>query len=185
MPESAASARRVHVAQRRGKALKMRAAGASYDEILAAMPHDPTNPHVGYKTRSALIQDIRRALMLTVSEPAADLRALEAERLDLLWRRAMQVLTRTHIAVSHGKIVYTTDERGNEKPLSDDAPVLAAIRELRQISESRRDLLGLDAPRVVQVVSDDALDEEIKRLSAELDRAAAEQAGHAAGAEAT
>lgn len=185
MPESKASARRAAVALRRGKAVKMRAAGATYDEIFAAMPHDPTDPHAGYRSRSALIQDIQRALMLTVAEPAADLRALEAERLDMLWRRLMQVLSRTHIAVSHGKIVYTTGPDGFESPLTDDGPVVAAARELRQLSESRRKLFGLDAPAQVQVVSDDAIDEEIKRLTAELERAAAEQAADAADAEAT
>lgn len=183
MYESAASARRVLVAQRRGKALTLRASGATYDEIHAELPYDPDNPHNGYKTRAALIQDIQRALMATVAQPAADARALEAERLDLLWRRAMQVLERTHIMVSHGKVVYSSAD-GFENPLTDDAPVLAAIRELRFLSESRRKLFGLDAAQVVQVVSDDAIDEEIKRLSAELERAAAGQAPDPEGSEA-
>lgn len=183
MPESAASARRVRVALRRGKALKMRAAGATYDEIYAAMPYDPDDPHSGYKTRAALIQDIQRALMATLREPAADLRALQAERLEMLWRRGMQVLSRTHITVSHGKVVYTSVD-GFETPLADDMPVLAAMRELRQISAEYRKLFGLDAPAQVQVVSDDAIDEEIKRLTLELERAAASQAGDPADAEA-
>lgn len=173
--ESKNSPRRIHVAQRRAKVLQMRAAGATYDQILAQFPDD-------YRTRQAVIQDVQRALMQTVGEPAAELRALESARLDMLWVRAMQVLSRTHLTVSNGKVMYTTDANGQQQPLQDDAPVLNAIRELRQISESRRKLLGLDAPAQIQVMSDESVDAEIRRLTEELDRAAAHETSGAAEA---
>lgn len=171
MAESKTSPRRVKVALRRAKVLQMRAAGATLDQILAAFPDE-------YKTRAAVVQDVQRALMATVGEPAAELRALEAARLDMLWVKAMQVLQRTHVVVSGGKVV-TVEENGQEKPLQDDMPGLAAIRELRALSESRRKLFGLDAPSVVQVMSDDLIDAEIHRLREELDRASAAEAGGA------
>jgi hypothetical protein len=145
----------------------MRAAGLTFDAITAQL---------GYKTRSACIQDIQRAMAVAVSEPAADLRALEAARLEMLWVKAMQVLSRTHVSVSNGRVVYVTTGDGQEKPVTDDAPVLAAIRELRMISESRRKLFGLDAPQRVEVFTDDAIDAEIRRLTEELNAASAGQA---------
>ena len=156
------SPKRIDVAVRRGKALQLRAAGITFEQI---------KEQLGYKTRAAAVQDVQRAMAITVGEPAADLRALEAARLDMLWIRAMQVLSRSHVTVSNVKIV-TLDG----KPLNDDGPILAAIRELRQLSESRRKLFGLDAPARVEVISDDAVDNEIRRLTEELNRAAAEQA---------
>jgi hypothetical protein len=161
----------------------MRAAGMTYDQIWSAMPGE-------YRSRSALIQDAQRALLQVVAEPAADLKALEAARLDMLWVKAMQVLSRSHVVVSHGRVVYMREPKINGdgtkdvgEPLQDSGPVLAAIRELRFLSESRRKLFGLDAATVVQVISDDALDAEIKKLSAELDAAEAAKATDIEGAE--
>jgi hypothetical protein len=170
--EGKTSPRRVQVALRRAKVLQMRAAGASPLQIMQAFPDD-------YRTEAAVYQDIQRAMLQVVQEPAADRRALENARLDMLWVRAMQVLSRTHVTVSHGKIVYVTTVTADgiqETPLQDDGPVLAAIRELRQISESRRKLNGLDAPTQVQVINDDLIDAEIRRLTEELGRAEAAQA---------
>lgn len=164
--EQKTSIRRVDVAVRRGKALQMRAAGLTFEQI---------KDQLGYKTRGSAVQDVQRAMALTVSEPAADLRALQAARLEMLWVKAMQVLSRTHLTVSHGRVIMVGPE-GAERPLQDDGPVLAAIRELRQISTEVRKLFGLDAPTRVEVISDDTLDAEIRRLSEELDRAASAQA---------
>lgn len=166
MPEPKTSPRRIEVAERRAKALELRKAGVPYDKI---------KDQLGYKTRAAAIQDVQRAMAAMVREPADDLRALEDERLDMLWFRAMQVLSRQHITVSNGRVVMH-----NGQPVTDDGPILAAIRELRMLSESRRKLHGWDAPTKVEVITDDALDREIKRLSDELGRAAAGQAAGAA-----
>jgi hypothetical protein len=174
MAESKTSPRRIQVAIRRGKVLQMRAAGMSYDQIQQAFPDD-------YRSRAAVVQDVQRALMSVVAEGAADLRALEAARLDMLWVKAMQVLSRTHVAVSNGRVVYLSRD-GQETPVQDDGPILSAIRELRSLSESRRKLFGLDAPTQVQVMNDDALDLEIRRLTEELSRAAAAEAEDAEGA---
>lgn len=188
MAESKASARRAAVALRRGKVLQMRAEGASYDEIWAAFPDE-------YRSRSAAIQDVQRALMQTVAEPAAELRALEVARLEMLWIKVVDVLTRDHVMVSHGRVIYLRepecshdkdddDPRDAGEPLRDSGPIIAAARELRALSESRRKLLGLDAATVVQVISDDVLDAEIRQLTEDLKRAEAAKASGAEGTEA-
>lgn len=85
MPDGPNSPRRVKVAQRRGKALEMRRAGYRLDEIAAAL---------GYRSRSAVSQDLSRALARIVDEPARDVLALELSRLDGLtrasWKQAAQ-----------------------------------------------------------------------------------------------
>lgn len=96
--------------------------------------------------------------------PAVDqLRAEQNERLDRLHEKVTEVLNRHHVTVSGGKIVYedipvlddhgqpVLDERGVPltrpgKPLLDDAPVIKAAAELRQIEAERAKLNGTYAP---------------------------------------
>jgi FtsZ-binding cell division protein ZapB len=89
------------------------------------------------------------ALRGTVQEPSNSLRDLELGRLDQVTLKLNQAL-------------------------QDDRQVVAAALALVRVSESRRKLLGLDAPTKVQaqvqaeVYSIDALDEELKRLNQQL-----------------
>lgn len=167
--ESKTSPRRVNVALRRAQALQLRADGLTHEEIAQQL---------NYKTRAALTQDLQRAMLAVVAEPAEEVRALELARLDMLWRRAMEVLVRQHVTVSHGKVVQL-----NGEPLLDDGPVLAAIDRLLRIQERRAKLLGLDAPTRHEVVTLDLIESEIKKLTAELDRTEAAAAAGAAPAE--
>jgi hypothetical protein len=127
--EPKTSPRRIAVAQRRAQALKLRLTGARYDDIAAQL---------GYSTRAAAIQDVQRALVASVHEPAEELRALEVQRLDMLWQTALRVLTRQHVTVSNGKVVHL-----DGTPVKDDGPILAAIDRLLRIQERRAKLLGL------------------------------------------
>ncbi len=97
-------------------------------------------------------------------DPAAEeLRRLELERLDELWRRAWEVMCRQHVVTQHGQVVRRQvgverhpdgieklDPDGKPIPLweevPDDGPVLAAIDRLLRLSERRSRLLGLDLP---------------------------------------
>jgi hypothetical protein len=165
------SPRRIATAQRRADALQMRKDGKFFHEIAAELK---------YCSASAAAQDVQRALLLVVTEPAAEVRALELMRLDELWVKAAEVLNRQHVTVSNGRIVRT--ETG--EPLLDDAPVLAAIDRLLKIQERRAKLLGLDAPTKVEVLTIDAIDAAIRDAEAELARrAAATEALQAAGPE--
>jgi hypothetical protein len=179
--EPKTSPRRITVALRRAEALRMRLAGATYVEIAAAIP--------GYKTTAAAAQDIQRALAATVAEPAAEVRAMLLMRYDRILadlaedeRLVREVRDRTHYVVSQGKVVHL-----NGQPLVDDEPVLRATAQLvaikaaqRATDADRRKLLGLDAPAQL-VITDDAIDREIRELSEQLDRAAAAQAAGAEG----
>ncbi len=166
----ASRAKRVDTAQRRKAAVDMRMAGSTFQQIADAL---------GYKSRGAACQDITRALETAVVEQARSVEAYreeELERLDLLLGEAWSVLKRQHITVSHGRTIY--DDRTGE-PLIDDGPTLSAIDRILKIQERRAKFLGLDAPQRHEVVSIDAVDAEIARLSAELQRGQASQAAAA------
>lgn len=171
-------AQQVAIAERRTKAITMRLAGSSYQQIA---------DELGYTTRGAACQDISRALEAQVAEQHTAVevhRETELQRLDILWADAWAVLKREHITVSHGKIVYDerTLDKGELKPLLDDGPVLQAITTLLKIQERRAKYLGLDAPTKVEAITIDAIDAEIRKLAAELEADPVGEAADAAGA---
>jgi hypothetical protein len=149
--------RSVDTAARDAEAAHLRSRGLSYRQIAE---------QVGYQDDSGAYRAVQRALVATVTEPAEEVRALALAQLDQLALAALGVLERQHVTVSQGRIVREEDGT----PILDDAPVLAAIDRLVKIQERRAKLLGLDAPARHEVVSLDALDAEIARLTAELGR---------------
>jgi len=90
---------------------------------------------------------VQRAFKATLQEPADQARAVELARLEDAHDQALAVLLREHVTVSQGRVVYGDDGA----PIIDDGPTLAAIDRIRALSESRRKLLGLDAPSRVSV----------------------------------
>jgi hypothetical protein len=142
---------------REARALTLRAAGASYRQI---------GQELGCSENRAL-RITQRALDRLVREPAEQVRQLELARLDQLWVEAYKVLRRSHPLVSNGRVVVHPTSK---QPLEDDGPTLSAIHTLLRIMERRARLLGLDAPtqKTVTVLSEDAIDQEIARLTSEL-----------------
>lgn len=116
--------------------LKLRTSGWSYRRIAE---------HFDLST-SGVHEAIQKVLHATVEEPAADVRKLELERLDVAYAAVVKVLEAKHVTVSHGKVIYQ-----GEEPLLDDGPVLAAVDRLLKIQERRARLLGLDAPKAVEL----------------------------------
>lgn len=170
----ASKAQRTKTAVRRAKAVEMRTRGSSWQEIA---------DDLGYVNRSAACADVTRALEAAVVEQNRNIDLMRQEELrayDQLLVEAWAVLEREHVTVSHGRIIR--DEETGEK-LLDDGPVLQAIDRVVRIRERRAKLLGLDAPQRHEVVSLDAVDAEIRRLTAELGGSA--EAGEATAAEAT
>lgn len=119
------------------EAARLRGEGLSYSAIGRALGVSKGSAH----------DAVRRAFRDTLSEPAEQARAVELARLEDAHDAALAVLLREHITVSHGRIVK--DDQGD--PIIDDAPVLQAVDRIRALSESRRKLLGLDAPSRVSV----------------------------------
>jgi hypothetical protein len=146
--------RSIETAERDAKACRLRSDGWTYPAIAAEL---------GYCGPGEAYNATQRAMMAIIREPAEELLRLELDRLDMMWRAAVEVLRRKHVTVSHGKVVIVDGQ-----PLPDDAPVLNAIDRLLSIQARRAKLLGLDAPKKIEVLSMDVIDAEILRLSAEL-----------------
>ncbi len=107
---------------------------------------------VGYCDKTAAWRAINRCRDAVIREAGAELVAAEAAHLDDLFVAALEVLEADHVVVSHGKVITMADpETGEEKPLKDTGPKLAAIREMRMIRESFRKLHGADAETKVNL----------------------------------
>lgn len=102
---------------------------------------------VGYSNKGDAWRAVQRCRKAVTQGAGAELIASEAAQLDDLFVAALEILEREHVVVSHGKVI--TGEGG--KPLLDDGPRLAAIREMRMLRESYRKLRGLDAEQKVAV----------------------------------
>ena len=126
-------------AQRDAEAARLKAAGRTYQQIA---------DELGYSDRGNAWRGVQRAIKSVLKEPAEELIAVEAGRLDDLYATALEILERDHLMISHGRIIF--DERTGD-PVIDDGPRLAALRELRQIRESYRRLHGLDAEKKVSL----------------------------------
>lgn len=85
MPESAVSPRRVEAAQKRRRALQLRAAGANFDRIAE---------QIGYDNKGSAYRAVAQELRQLCQEPAEEVRDLELARLDqmqaALWPQAMR-----------------------------------------------------------------------------------------------
>ena len=99
----------------------------------------------------AVRQQWQRGLQAIISPQLSALRAERGERLAELRRRAQEILDRDHIVVNNGKVMFDP-ETGD--PLHDDAPRVAAIRELRMIEAQLSQLHGENAPVKQQVTMD-------------------------------
>lgn len=120
MSESKTSEQRIAAVERHRQALELRKAGLSYRAIA---------DQLGYSSVSGCYKAIRAALHAVIAEPAAEVLALELQRLDDMLAG-----------------LWVEARRGN---------VLKVDRVLR-IMARRADLLGLDAPKTVKVVQDEA-----------------------------
>ena len=81
MSEPKTSVRRLRAIERQRRALELRKAGASFDEISSTL---------GYRGKSGAYQAVISALRRTLQEPADDVRTLELARLDRAQRTAWE-----------------------------------------------------------------------------------------------
>jgi hypothetical protein len=90
-----------------------------------------------------------------------ELRQIECARLDAVIARLWDIVWADHPLVSNGR---------RFDDLEDAGPVLSALGQIVRTAESKRKLLGLDAPsrQTVTVVNEDVVDAEIRRLEQEL-----------------
>lgn len=157
--------RTIDHAQRDAEAARLKAQGLTYQQIADQLE---------YADRSNAHRAVQRALAAVPAAAVDELRRIETMRLETCIAKAFEVLNTEHPLVSHGRRI---------DGLTDPAPKLAAIREIRQCSESLRKLHGADAPIRHEVFTLDAIEAEITQLETELaERAAADETAAAQGA---
>ena len=165
-------------ARRDAEAAASRAKGRTFEQI--AREH-------GFASRAKAYEAVMRAYADIPYEGSEEARRLDLERLDRLIEQAWRVMERDHVTVSHGKIMtrqvgVERDEDGIEKldmdlkpipvfeDILDDAPALAAIREIRGLLERRAKIIGYDAPTRHEIITMDAIEAEIRKLEGEVGR---------------
>lgn len=160
--------RTLDAAERDAEACRLKTRSLSYRQIAEQL---------GYADHTCARRAVERVLAETVAEPAAELRQLELMKLDAMEQAVLVVLERQHVTVNGGEVI-----RYDDNVLIDDGPVLQAVDRLLKIQDRRAKLVGLDAPKRLEVITIDAIDAEIARLTAELEqRLAAEFDGLDAG----
>jgi hypothetical protein len=130
----------------------------------ACAQYQADHPEVTYRELAERFKyydkgEARKAILRAkadVARPAVTkLIADESEELDALYTEACNILQRNHVTVSHGRVItWLNPETGQEEPLLDDGPKLAAIQAALKIRESYRRLHGLDRPAKTQVTGD-------------------------------
>ena len=154
-------ARTLGHAERDRKAVQLRSRGQAYQQI---------SDELGYGNLSNARRAVKKTLDGIVVEGRDEAIKLQLDELDMMQRAVFEVLEAKHYVVSDGRIVYV-GEKGDpdRRELLDDGPVLQAVDRLLKIADRRAKLLGLDAPKRVEV-SDTTpdLDAAVRDLAAEL-----------------
>lgn len=144
--------------------------GETYSQIAAAM---------GMRSKSSAFEAVRRAIadLTTGHFAAAEALHLMLERIHDRRRKLQEVVDSPHyLAAPGGKIVTVYDPvSGCDVPVTDNGPTVRALVELRQLDDQEARLLDLNpATRSrVEVITEDVVDREIKRLAGEVARAQA------------
>lgn len=158
----ASIAKRAEVAERRTRAVAMKARGARYADIARELGITETTArqdvHVAYKQRA---EELRDTLDELVAEQIEELDSLRA----LAWR---DLLTKHPHVTQSGKIALNIDGT----PVYDTAPNSRARRDLLAIQERKAKLLGLDAALKINIKAEvtnvDAFDAAIADLNAQI-----------------
>lgn len=163
------AAAKIALAERREKAVRLAVQGWSYERIRA-------EGGLGYGTRQAVYRDVKAALKEKIEEQgraAAELRAKELMLIDDALNKAYEIMHTVHLAHGNGKVVRREVELQDGSTewveVIDQGPNLAAAERLIRFSESRRKLLGLDAPAKSEIEASGTISYVINAEPGELD----------------
>lgn len=145
--------------ERDAQALMLRSFHYSLAEIDAQLKYGGT----GNVSRA-----LKRAEKRILSKSLDAYVATEMAKLDQISLRLIGILSRRHVVVSGGKIVYDNGDplTGRQpEPLADDSIEMKALAELVRVSESKRRLLGMDAAAKLDInLGESEVDAEIAKL---------------------
>lgn len=145
--------RTVVTAEKDAKAAHLRAMGKPYRAIAAELGMSVSGCYIA----------VQRAIAAVPVEAVNELRAIECQRIDAVIARLWDVVEASHPYVSNGKVFYDLEDAG---------PVISALSQILRAGAEKRKLLGLDAParQTITVITEDAVDAELRRLEEELAR---------------
>lgn len=127
---------------------------------------------LGWKSPKSAFEAVRRAARDAGrnSLAAGEALRLMLDRQQDYRRVAYRVLTTKHYVTTQAGVLAKGPDGS---PLLDDAPVLNALDRLVRIDQEEAKLLGLYAPAKsrVEVITEDAVDAELKRLAEEIAQA--------------
>jgi len=168
-PKEQASAQ-VFRAQRRAEACRLNVAGWSMERIFR-------EAGLGYTSKSQVGRDVKAALAEAIKEQnlaAEELRAKELMIIESALAEANRIMQKVHVAHGNGRIVRREVEQPDGsvtfEDVIDDGPNLAAADRLIRYSESRRKLLGLDAPAKISAEVDGTINYVINATPEELEQ---------------
>lgn len=143
------------ITQRDADAARYRAEGWTYHKIAN---------EVGFADPSSARKSVQRALKASVRDANDTAIHLALNALDAMAKECWQIIWRTHVVVSNGRVVEL-----DGVPIPDDAPVLQAIDRLLKIQDRASKLLGLDEPvrSKVEVITTADVQQAIDELIAE------------------
>ena len=150
--------------ERDARAFALRARRLSFQAI---------SDELGFYDAGHAHKAVQRAIARANRDSLQESRELILQHLDELAQAAWRVLEASHIVVQMGKVIRVPDAAGELQPLRDDAPVLNAIDRLIKIEQERIKVLGLYAPRRVEVFTHDSVDAAIAELERQLASSAA------------
>lgn len=174
--------------KRDAEAASLRARGYSFQRIA---------DELGFASKGKAHEAVQRAYADIPGEDVREAKRLDLERIDRLIEQAWDIMLRSHVAVSQGRVVGKqvgwqrdpeTDEvlrDGDGAPLPlyedvlDDGPRDKAVNTINRLLERRARMIGYDAPvqSRVEVITDDVVNAEIAKLTAEFGAADARPPG--------
>lgn len=149
----------------RAEAARLKALGAPLEDIADHFgwtdeDGNPDTARVGLAIRTHLSSIYR----FTTDEA----RVLELQSLDEAEYRLWKLLEAEHVVISQGRIVR--DEHGD--PVPDSRFALETMDRILKVKDMRAKIMGLYAPKQIEVISIDRIEAEISKLEQQLLQAA-------------
>lgn len=161
---------------RRRSAATMERDAKAYDLFRRGLSYRQIGTELGVSHQAAF-EAVRRAAKDNAANPLeqADARQASLDRLQDYRRIVLRVLTTKHYVVSQGGAIVLGP---NGQPLIDDDPVFRAVDRLLKIEQEDNRLRDLypAAKARVEVITEDVVDAEYKKLTAEVAEMEREQA---------
>lgn len=145
----------------RAEAARLKAVGVPLEDIAEQFGwYDPDGTPDTNRVATAIRTHLASVYRFTTDE----MKIIELESLDQVEFRLWKLLKDEHVVISQGRIVR--DENGD--PVPDARFALETLDRIMKVKDHRAKMMGLYAPKQVEVISIDRIEQEISKLEAQL-----------------